>query len=62
MEASGDQNTVVLPLPQVPAEDKMSRLLGCRFQADLQGLLLRCAVSQQIPFQLVTSLGLAQAR
>ena len=34
-----DQNIVVLPLPQVPAEDKIFRLLGCRFQADLQGLL-----------------------
>ena len=56
-----DQNIVVLPLPQVPAEDKIFRLLGCRFQADLQGLLLRCALSQQMPFQLVTSLGLVQA-
>lgn len=62
MEASRDQNTVVLPLLPVPAEDKMFRSLGCRFQADRQGSLLRCAVSQQTPFQLVTSLGLVQAR
>jgi len=48
MEASRDQNIVVLPLPQVPAEDKIFRLLGCRFQVDVQGLLLRCAMSQQM--------------